>query len=445
MEFVASGFDLQTGEPTLNSLFEYTYCGGEGHTLSNSERGIVYALPDQLHASPYSKCDFSVQTKSYKSPVDLAKAKAKTTNVEKSIAADYAGTSTSYAYEKSVRRGVSVTADSTRLLTESKAQCFVSRVGLNRQQINFNVEYLAAVAGTFRNTKRRKDSINRLAEVVREYGFLYYADAILGGEVSLVSSHDTSKLSNHETEELNQLHARSFSSKVSTRADQSTTFSTESTDTSSVRKTLDGSSVQGNFESATFHSPILARGGTPGSFGPAMSPDSGEVPMTWGTWAQTVDANPWPIEYTVDLTENLFDDEWAFSAAGCPYDVPRNKKCYVKRAWREAVKKYLKHLPPFETRTPAIGQYWFEMQYGAPQSSGTELALLLGPNNQTSKKLSSWNRLKMQSGADGFWEVLSWAPNFVGMTFQWNVRCVGAFHPPCPEHTDAPRVTWAFV
>lgn len=286
-DFVASGLDLKTGEPTLSPLFQFTYCGGEGHTLASPERGIVYGLPDQVDAAPYPKCDFSVHTESYRTSVDMAKTKADKTNIERSVTAGYddgAGTSasatTTYAYEKSVRRGHSVTTDKTCFLTESKAQCFVSRVALNRQQINFNVEYLAALASA-KDTKGNKvDATNRLAQVVRDYGFLYYAEAVLGGEVSLVSSHDTSKLSTHDTEELKRSHSISYSSKVSAygfTGEQSTKYANERTDTSSIQK---------NYESATFHSSILARGGAPGSFGPAMSPDSDEAPMTWGAWAQ---------------------------------------------------------------------------------------------------------------------------------------------------------------
>jgi hypothetical protein len=117
------------------------------------------------------------------------------------------------------------------------------------------------------------------------------------------------------------------------------------------------STNQGSFEDNSAHSNILSRGGTPGSFGPTITGgDTDSAPMTWGTWAGTVDLSPWPIDPTFDLVENLMNKSWNFHK--CPFDNG-GTPCPVYQAWHKAVAKYLASLKQPPVATP----YLLELEY----------------------------------------------------------------------------------
>ncbi|KAF2071293.1 hypothetical protein CYY_007382 [Polysphondylium violaceum] len=316
--YLSHGMNLLTGEALPAQLFALNYCDNSSFSIVHApHRGLVYSVPQGLHAQISPKCTMDTTTKKYSSSSQMAKEMSADKSFDVSLSGSYGGffakvsVSASLSMSESVKKAAEMEKKTDGYIYHSELKCETSKVNM-QEPFKFHPKFIRDVAGVYdQDLTKAKE---KMKNVIKTYGSLYYKTATLGGkleQVSVVSnSYERSKTSQEIDRSMDMSFSVSASSKIlPIRGSASMSGSIDS-------KT--SKEQQDEYEKNSKRSTLIVSGGQPGSYG---EDDFNSL----HSWARTLDMIPSAIDYQAGYIADIIPQDWNL-----------NSEINAKKLWRDA-------------------------------------------------------------------------------------------------------------
>ncbi|KYQ91470.1 pectin lyase-like family protein [Tieghemostelium lacteum] len=290
------GVNVIDMSPANLPIFNFGYCKDkENRIIEDVYRANFYQLPSEVEAVPLPICTFDVQTSEFADASEYQSSMSSSIKHEAGgsigggIGAIHAEASAAYSSEKSTNSAKELNQERTGSLIENQVQCSTSNVRL--REFPFHPSFVKAISKLNTDT----DFINFFGQ----YGTHFYREGTLGGKLKQVTKMDSSMSSEFSSDEVSDMSSYSFSVSVSAPVftasasfsqNQGNSFSTESLN---------------KFSKSSSRSSVITYGGAAGSYGPSRN-----GPSTFGSWAQTIDLLPVPINFTLQAIRDIIPKAW---------------------------------------------------------------------------------------------------------------------------------------
>jgi hypothetical protein len=172
----------------------------------------------------------------------------------------------------------------------------------------------------FVNALKSATTASDMSDLMTKYGTHYFVSGQLGGKLTSITSVSNSYSSRNSEASISQKAEASFSASASGWGFSGSASASASYSTDSQKQSFQ------EFQQESTSSYILSYGGAPGTFGPTNPND----PANWGSWAQTVDLLPIPINYKVARIYDIIPRSW----------INPNSTEYVYQLWEQGEQLY---------------------------------------------------------------------------------------------------------
>eukprot|EP01132_Coremiostelium_polycephalum_P003337 gene3337-4183_t len=332
LEHLLHGFDIVSGEGKTTNLFSFGYCENvtKYSVLQDTNRGLVYTIPEEVFADFYPQCRYDAETSSYTSTSKMSSTMASQHSIQASAEASaniwvvQVNAKISFSKDKSVASARELETTKSGTIYKTEAKCLISKIQMHKY--TFNPNFIADMAKV--NTKEDMEKL------VNIYGSHYYKSATMGGKLTRVTIMDSSSESKFQSNEVKEQLKLGFSLSVSTPIG-----SVEG----SYSQTLDqerSTESQEDFTKSSASSTILTYGGAPGAYGPSTTAAS---ISSFGDWASSVDLLPIPVDYELDAIGNIIPTTW----------LTRDGRS-LRKLWHEAEELYYSKLTQIPPNMPLV-------------------------------------------------------------------------------------------
>ncbi|GAM26035.1 hypothetical protein SAMD00019534_092100 [Acytostelium subglobosum LB1] len=326
---MSHGVGLLTGDELPAPIFDQGYCSNLTYSIiQDFNRGVLYMIPPEYNAELSPSCSYNSVTSTYSNSYDYQTEMSDESSMSVGFGANggYGGwggsASAAYSQSKSVAVANQIQGSKSGQFYSTKVKCLTSSV--TRNNFHFSTKFLKELSAA--------QDDKAMEKVIGKYGAFYYLSATLGGSLEVLVFADSS------TSFFKKSVSLTHSASIQAAMQFSTPYGGGGASFSGSQDSTSDEDTQKSFTTNTTHSEVLVKGGDPGSFGPDFNSHS-----SFGSWSQSVDLRPVPINFKLDLIGNIIPRAWRTS---------NGKR--ISDLWAEGFQLYVKNANV--TRSPIVNQ-----------------------------------------------------------------------------------------